>query len=77
MKRKKLLCLRNIRFLKNGNLLPAPSDNLEFADSIAVMLEMQKNEEKHDTVIHSGTDDSVLCPVKSQMEAFGFKVALF
>ncbi len=65
MKKTKLLCLRNIRFFKNGHLLPAPSDDLEFTDSIAMMFEMLKNEEKHETVIHSRTDDPVMCPVKS------------
>ena len=64
MKRIKLLCLRNIRFFKNGHLLRAPSDDLEFADSVAMTFEMQKNEE-HETVIHGRTDYPVLCPVKS------------
>jgi hypothetical protein len=64
MKRTKLLCLRNIRFFKNGRLLSTPSANLEFADSVAVTFEMQKNEEKHETIIHGRTDDPVLCPVK-------------
>ena len=48
-----------------GILLPAPSDNLEFAEIVAVAFEMQKNEEKHEMVIHGRTDDPVLCPVKS------------
>ncbi len=64
MKRTKLLCLRNIRFFKNGHLLLAPSNDLEFAYSVAVTFEMQKNEEKHETVIHGWTDNPVLCPVK-------------
>jgi hypothetical protein len=42
MKRTKLLCLRNIRFFKDGQLFLAPLDNLEFADSIVVTFEMQK-----------------------------------
>ncbi len=65
MKRTKLLCLRDIRFFKNGHLLPEPSDDLEFADSVAMTFEMQKNEENHETVIHGWTDNPVLCPVKS------------
>ena len=64
MKRTKQLCLRNIRFFKDGRLLSTPSANLEFADSVAVTFEMQKNEEKHETIIHGRTDDPVLCPVK-------------
>ena len=39
-------------------------DNLELADSVEVMFKMQKNEEKHETVIHGQTDDPILCPVK-------------
>ena len=42
-----------------------PSDDLEFANSVAMMFEMQTNDEKHETVIHSQTEDPVLCPVKS------------
>ena len=64
MKRTKLLCLHNIRFFKDGRLLSTPSANLEFADSVAVTFEMQKNEQKHETIIHGRTDDPVLCPVK-------------
>jgi len=49
--------------LQNGLLMPTQSDNLESADSVAITFEMQKNDLKHDTVIHGRTDDSVLCPV--------------
>jgi hypothetical protein len=63
MKRTKLLCLQNIRFVKDGRLLSASSDNLEFADSMAMTFEMQKNHQKHDTVIQGWTEDPVLCPV--------------
>jgi hypothetical protein len=59
----KLLCLRNIRFFKDGHLILAPSANLELADSVAITFEMQKNDSKFDTVIHGWTDDPVLCPV--------------
>jgi hypothetical protein len=64
MKRTKQLCLRNIRFFLDGRLLSTPSANLEFAESVAVTFEMQKNEQKHETIIHGRTDDPVLCPVK-------------
>ncbi len=43
--------------------MPTQSDDLESADSIAITFEMQKNDLKHDTVIHGRTDNSVLCPV--------------
>jgi hypothetical protein len=42
MKRTKLLCLQNIRFYKNRCLLLALSDNLEFAENMAMTFEMQK-----------------------------------
>ncbi len=59
----KLLCLQNSRFFKGGHLTPAPSADLESADSIPITFEMQKNDSKFDTVIHGQTDDPVLCPV--------------
>jgi hypothetical protein len=63
MNRTKLLCLRNIRFFKDGHLISAPADSLELADSVAVMFKMQKNDNKYDTVIHGWTNDPNLCPV--------------
>jgi hypothetical protein len=36
---------------------------LELADSIAVTFKMQKNNNKHDKVIHGWTGASNLCPV--------------
>ncbi len=62
-RRAKLLCLQNIRFFKDGHLIPAPSANLESADSIAITVKIPKNDSKFDTVIHGWTDDPVLCPV--------------
>jgi len=62
-KRMRLLCLRNVRFFRDGLLMPTQSDDLESVDSIAITFKMQKNDLKHDTVIHGRTDDSVLCPV--------------
>ncbi len=62
-RRTKLLCLQNIRFFKDRHLIPAPSANLESADSVAITFEMQKNDSKFDTVIHGWTDVPVLCPV--------------
>jgi hypothetical protein len=62
-KQTKLLCLRNIRCFKEGHLLSASSDNLEFLDSVAITFKMQKNHMKHETVIHGQTDNVNLCPV--------------
>ncbi len=58
-----LLCLRNIRFFKDEHLILALSASLELSDSVAITFEMQKNEDKFETVIHGWTDDPVLCPV--------------
>jgi hypothetical protein len=33
--------------------MPTQSENLESADSMAITFKMQKNQQKHDTVIHS------------------------
>ncbi len=55
--------MQNIRFFKDGDLIPAPSATLEWADSIAITFEMQKNDSKFDTVIYGQTDDPALCPV--------------
>jgi hypothetical protein len=64
IKRTKLLCLRNIRFFKDGQLILAPSYNLELADGMVVTFEMQNNnDQKHNTVIRRRTDDATLCPV--------------
>jgi hypothetical protein len=62
-RRTKLLCLQNIRFFKDGHLILAPSADLESVDSLAITFEMQKNDNKFNTVIHGRTDDPVLCPV--------------
>jgi hypothetical protein len=36
----KLLCLQNIRFFKDGHLIPVPSADLESADSVAITFEI-------------------------------------
>ena len=59
----RLMCLRNVRFFRDGLLMPTQSNDLESADSVAIIFEMQKNDLNHDTVIHGRMDDSVLCPV--------------
>ena len=59
----RLMCLRNVRFFRDGLLMLTQSNDLDSADSVAITFEMQKNDLKHDTVIHGRMDDSVLCPV--------------
>jgi hypothetical protein len=58
----KLFCLQYIRFFKDEQLILAPFVNLELADSMVVMFKMQKNDQKHKTVIHGRTDDAIFCP---------------
>ncbi len=67
-KRTKLLTLQNVRFFKSGCQLSAQSPELESADSVSITFEMQKNEDKDDTVTHGRTfcvqffNGHVLCP---------------
>jgi hypothetical protein len=51
-KRTKLLTLKNVRFFKSGRQLPFQSPDLESADSVSITFEMQKNDDKNDTVTH-------------------------
>jgi hypothetical protein len=39
-------------FFKDGNLLSVQLDSLELADSVELTFKMQKNDLKHNTVIH-------------------------
>ena len=63
-RRTDILKLRNIRFFKDGKQVHAPSADLRLADSVSLTFEMQKNQEKFDTVTHGATDHEFLCPVK-------------
>jgi hypothetical protein len=40
--------------------MPTQSDDEEFADSVDITFKMQTNDQKHDTVVHDRTDDSVV-----------------
>ena len=64
-KRTKLLKCSNIRFFKDGKLVPHSSIHLADSDSVSITFETQKNEEKNETVTQERTDDPILCPVKS------------
>ena len=46
----KILLLLNIRFVRNGKNVSHDDPALELSDCIAIMFEMQKKEEKNDTV---------------------------
>jgi len=48
----KLLVLRNIRFIRDGKVIDHNDPQLECADCVAITFEMQKKEEKNNTVHH-------------------------
>jgi hypothetical protein len=60
----KQLCLCNIAFIKNGEILDHSSTKLHLADCVSVTFERQKNDRKSDTVTQWRTKDPILCPVK-------------
>ena len=54
--RTKLLLLRNIRFVRNGKNVSHDDPALELSDCIAITFEMQKKEEKNNTVHHKASE---------------------
>ena len=62
-RRTKSLCIRNFRFYNENKEISYLSSQLLTATSIAITFEVQKNEERNETVIHSATGDPLLCPV--------------
>jgi hypothetical protein len=66
--RTKLLVLRNIRFIRDGKVINHNDPQLECADCVAITFEMQKKEEKNDTVHHKRTGDHTMCPVSAAAE---------
>jgi hypothetical protein len=60
----KQFCLRNIVFIKGGNILNHTSAELNLADYVSIIFKRQKNDRKSDTVTQWKTSDPVLCPVK-------------
>jgi hypothetical protein len=60
----KQLCLFNIAFIKDGEILNHSLAKLNSADCIAITFERQKNNRKVDTVTQWKTNNISLCPVK-------------
>ncbi len=54
----KQLCLRNIVFIKGGNILNHTSAELNLADYVSITFERQKNDRKSDTVTQWKTSDT-------------------
>ena len=59
-----ILRLRNVRFFGDGIELGHDSPRLEYADCVSITFEMQKKDEKGDTVTQIATGDELLCPVR-------------
>jgi hypothetical protein len=55
--------VRNFLFIKNRKRLKL-DPNLHKADSVSISFELQKREEKDDTITQHKSNDSLLCPVK-------------
>jgi hypothetical protein len=60
----KQLCVRNIAFIKGGNILEHTSAELHLADCVSITFEQQKNDRKSDTVTQWRTTDPIMCPIK-------------
>ena len=60
----KQLCIRNIAFIKDGEVLKHNSPSLHLADCVSITFKRQKNDRKTDTVTQWRTADKLLCPVK-------------
>ena len=60
------MCLKNIRFFKDGILLVLDHNNpqCKFADSIAIISKFQKKDERYDAVTQKGMNDALMSPVK-------------
>jgi hypothetical protein len=58
------LCMRNICFFKDREIIPYTHPNLEFADCISITFEHQKQKDKHNTIAQESSGDLVLCPMR-------------
>jgi hypothetical protein len=60
----KQLCIRNIAFIKDGEILKHNSPSLHLRDCVSITFERQKNDRKANTATQWRTADKLLCPVK-------------
>ncbi len=63
-RRTEILRLRNFRFSKNGKLVEHDDPHLKLSDCISITFEMQKKDEKNDTVTQMASGDVNMCPVR-------------
>ena len=65
-KKTKALCLRNIRFFRDGTEIKSKlAKCLRDADIVSITFEDQKNGDKFDTVNLQSSNDPLLCPLKA------------
>jgi hypothetical protein len=62
--RSDVIRLRSIRFFKDGRIVPHDNPELVYTDCVSITFEMQKKDEKMDTVTQIATSDRLLCPVR-------------
>jgi hypothetical protein len=53
-RRTDILKLRNLKFRKNGAIVPHDSPELEYSDNISITFETQKKDERDDAVTQCG-----------------------
>jgi hypothetical protein len=58
------LHLRNICFLKDGEVIQHTHPDLEFPDCVSITFQHQKRDDKNDTITQEPSGDSVLCPMQ-------------
>ena len=63
-RRTDILRLRNIRFTRDGRVLPHDHPFLHLADTVSSTFEWQKKDERNDTITQRRTNHHFLCPVK-------------
>jgi hypothetical protein len=59
-----ILCLCNLHFFKDGKLIKHNNPHLKFSNCILITFEMQKKDEKNNTVTQMLLRDLNMCPVR-------------
>jgi hypothetical protein len=63
-RRTKLLCMRNVRFFLRRGELHHNDPRLSLADTVSILFEYQKRDERNETVTQHRTGDPLLCPMR-------------
>jgi hypothetical protein len=64
-RRTKTLCVGNLVFRRQNQIVPHDDPDLEKADCVTITFEFQKRDLRDDAVTQSRTDDQLLCPVQA------------